>query len=158
MQAEYIVQKASELIHRYGDADPYYAAQQEGIQLTYKDIGSLKGAYFGNMKKPVIVISSALDENMQKIVCAHELGHHVLHGGQLLTCENIDFQSAAILEREANIFASSFLIDSKKALTLLSEGHTVTETAAILETSESLLCFLLNALKLTEAPESTFLK
>ena len=158
MRAEYIIQKANEIINLCGGRDPCYAVAQSGAVLKYKDLGSLKGAYFGNMQTPAVVINGELDEEMQKTVCAHELGHHVLHKGQMLSCDNIDLQNAAILEREANVFAAAFLIDKDKALSLLGEGHTLSETAAILETDVCLLMFLLNAAGLTDAPESTYLR
>lgn len=158
MRAEYIIEKAKELISVCGDRDPYDAAKQTGAMLRHKDLGSLKGAYFGNMEIPVIVINSTLDEIMDKIVCAHELGHHILHKGQMLSCENAGFEDVAILEREANIFASAFLIDTDRAINLLNEGMTISQVAATLETSTDLLMFLLNTLKLTDAPQSTFLQ
>ena len=158
MHSEYIVKKANELIQECGERNPYYAAEQNGAILKYKDLGTLKGAYFGNMKVPVIVINSELDENTQKTVCAHELGHHILHKGQMLSCDTADLQSASILEREANIFASAFLIDAEKALGLLSVGNTIEQVSAIMGISKELLLFLLSTLKLTEAPDSTFLK
>lgn len=158
MRAEYIVEKANQLLSRFGERDPYYAVTQTDAIVKYKDIGTLKGAYLGNMTPPVILINTNLDDNTQKIICAHELGHHILHKGQLLSCENIDFSSAAIMEREANIFAAAFLIDDKKAISLLSGGNTLEQTAAIMNTNHNLLCFLLNALKITDAPDSMFLK
>lgn len=76
----------------------------------------------------------------------------------MLSCNAIDLQNASILEREANIFAAAFLIDNQKAMSHLAEGDTISQTAAELETDEQLLMFLLNTLKLTQAPDSTFLK
>ena len=157
MQADYICKKAYETVKLYG-SDPFKAVIQAGAALSFKDLGSLKGAYFGNMKKPAVVISRDIDDNLQKTVCAHELGHHILHKGQMLSCENASFEEASILEREANIFAACFLIDKVQAMELLSEGYSVKQTAAKLETDENLLLFLLNTLELTEAPESLFLR
>lgn len=155
MQAEYITKKAEQLLCALG-SDPFEAVIQSGASLCYKDLGSLKGAYFGNMQKPAVVINETLDEPMKKIVCAHELGHHILHSGKLCSCSSVT--DSSILEREANIFAAAYLIDSKKAVSLLTEGYTVSQTASMLETDENLLMFLLNSLNITDAPESTFLK
>ena len=158
MQAEYILKKANELVNKCGERDPFYAADCSGAIVKYKDLGTLKGAYFGNMKTPAIVINTDLDERMQRLICAHELGHHILHTGQFLSCKNCDFQNAAIMEREANIFASAFLIDSQKLISLLSSGNTISQAAAIFETDPRIIMFLLNAFELADAPESTFLK
>ncbi len=156
MLASYITNKVNEIIQNYGERNPYYIAEQLGVIVKYKDLGSLKGAYFGNMKKPVIVINEDLDENTKSMICAHELGHHILHSGQMLSCDNLN--SSAILEREANIFASAFLVDSEKALKLLNEQYTVSEVSSIMQIDENLLLFTLNTLNLTDAPDSTFLK
>ena len=97
---------------------------------------------FPAFKTPVIAVNQSLDDNTKKIVCAHELGHHILHSRTAQSCRELRFDSkAGILEREANIFAAAFLIDYDKALSLLKDGYTVDQTAAILETSTQLLNF-----------------
>ena len=157
MQKEYICKKAAETVKLYG-SDPFEAVIQAGATLSFKDLGSLKGAYFGNMSKPAIVINRELDEQLQKTVCAHELGHHVLHKGQMLSCENASFEDAGIMEREANVFAAYFLIDYSQALELLRDGYSIEQTAAQLGTDKNLLLFLLSTKGLTESPESSFLR
>lgn len=157
MRADYICEKAAQITELYG-RDPFDAVLQTGATLSFKDLGSLKGVYFGNMEKPAIVINSELDEYLQKTVCAHELGHHILHSGQMQSCESNFLEDAAILEREANIFAACFLIDSAQAHELLCDGYSVKQAAAQLKTDENLLLFLLNTQGLAESPESSFLK
>ncbi len=160
MTCEYITDKAAQTLNEYGQ-NPFDAAVALGAHISFKDLGSLKGAYFGAMPKPTIVINEELDENTKKIVCAHELGHYLLHTKSNFSCENISFESitnAAILEREANIFAAAYLIDVKKAKKLLKMGYTTYETAATLETDVNLLLFLLSTLGICDTPNSQFLK
>jgi Zn-dependent peptidase ImmA (M78 family) len=102
-----------------------------------------------------------IDDTMKKIVCAHELGHFILHKNRAFSCEKIDFSSKSIsgkCEREANLFASAFLIDSQKVTDILKNGYTVSQTASLLNTDVNLLLFLLNSMGLTDAPDSSFLK
>ncbi len=160
MQAEYLINTALKMVNIYGRNDPFYAAKQEGASVNFKDLGSLKGAYFGTMSTPAIVINENLDDTMKKVVCAHELGHHILHRKTTQSCDSTVFNGSntGILEREANIFAAFYLIDKNTALELLSNGNTIYQTAAILETDINLLSTMLNALNIADAPNSNFLK
>lgn len=160
MNCSYITAEAKRLSEMYG-ADPYEASAALGAVVSFKDLGSLKGAFFGNLPKPAIIINCELSKQMKQIVCAHELGHFLLHENMNFSCENITFASRSacgILEREANIFAAAFLIDSDKATDLLKQGYTSYEVASILNTDINLLLFLLHSIGICEAPDSTFLK
>ncbi len=160
MTNEYIIDKAASVLKDCGQ-NPFDAAVALGAYISFKDLGSLKGAYLGSMPKPTIVINELLDEQTQKIVCAHELGHFILHKDSNFSCENITSDSLAnigILEREANIFAAAYLIDVGAAKELLSSGHTVSQTASILETDVNLILFLFSTLGLCAVPDSQFLK
>lgn len=158
MNAEYILKKAAKTQALSENRDPFDAAKALGIKVSYKDLGSLKGAYFGMFDIPVIAINETLDENMQKIVCAHELGHHILHSESIQSCKIMCFDTPGILEREANIFAAAFLIDCEKAADCLLCGYTTAQTAAILKTNINLLEFLLSVYGLYNAPNGNFLK
>ena len=158
MLAEYIRKKAADIKKMTGNADPFEAAEMTGAKISFKDLGSLKGAYLCSFDVPVIIINQGLDDNMQKIVCAHELGHHILHQGINQSCISMNFDSSSsIYEREANIFAAAFIIDFKKAAELLFDGYSISQTAAILETDIDLLKFLLSVFDITEAPDADFL-
>ncbi len=160
MNCEYILSKAHNIADNYG-RDPFFAAEQCGVLVSKKDIGTLKGAFFGAMPSPTIVINESLDEKMQTIVCAHELGHFLLHRESNISCENISINmmtNSGILEREANVFAAAYLIDTKKAIEYLKEGFTVSQAASMLETDINLLLFLLNSMGLADMPNSAFLK
>ena len=153
MRAEYIVSVADKLCTAYGTRDPFEAADRLGVAVSFKDVGSLKGAYFGELPKPAIVINDGLDERMQRIVCAHELGHHMLHGSTQ-TCAVMRFDSTvSVLEREANVFAAEFLIDAETAKEYLRSGYTADQTAAIMETDVNLLRLLI----LQDPPPGDFL-
>lgn len=159
MRAEYIRAKAARVIADTACRDPFEAARQVGANVTFKDLGSLKGAYFPAFETPVIAVNQSLDDNMKRIICAHELGHHLLHGRTAQSCRELRFDSTAgILEREANIFAAAFLIDYDRAITLLKDGYTIDQTASILETSAQLLKFLLSLCGTAQAPCGSFLK
>jgi Zn-dependent peptidase ImmA (M78 family) len=160
MNGNYILSAAKEMAVQF-DRDPYNAATENGAIVSFKDLGSLKGVFLSSLPKPTIIINNTIDSSMQKIVCAHELGHFILHKNQTFSCENTDLNSKTVsgkCEREANLFASAFLIDPEKVTDILKGGYTVAETAAILNTDVTLLLFLLNTMGLADVPDSSFLK
>ncbi len=160
MTCDYITQKALQVLNDYG-SDPFQAAKDIGAHISFKDLGSLKGAYFGTMPKPTIVINTNIDELTQRIICAHELGHHILHHSVNISCEKIDFETSTqsgILEREANIFAAAYLVDIDRAKELLLSGYTTFQCASIMETDVNLILFLLSTIGICDVPNSQFLK
>lgn len=160
MRTEYIISKARESVNSTGSRDPFNAASLAGVSVNYKDIGTLRGAYLSNMPTPAIIINENLDSQMKKIVCAHELGHHILHKNVSHSCSENSFNGnqTGVLEMEANIFAAEFLIDKTSAIENLKNGMTIDNTAALLETDVNLLVLFLSTINLTEPPSSDFLK
>ena len=70
----------AKLVRRCGTRDPFEIARQLGIEVIFCDnLGSLKGMYRVIKRNRFIFISSSLGDRMQRIVCAHELGHDQLH-------------------------------------------------------------------------------
>lgn len=68
------------LVRRYGTRDPFQIAERLGINVLYCDgFGSLKGMYRVIKRNRYIFLNKDLGERMQRIVCAHELGHDQLH-------------------------------------------------------------------------------
>lgn len=160
MNCDYISSQAIPLSQNYS-RNPFEAAESFGIVISYKDLGTLKGLFLSSTPKPAIVINNTLDDDIKKIVCAHELGHFILHKNADFSCESTCFDtktSIGKLEREANIFAAIFLIDKCEALSLLKNGYSAYEAAAVMKTDANLLFFLLNAIGVCDAPDSQFLK
>ena len=68
------------LVKRCGSRDPFEIARQLGINVMLcENFGSLKGMYRVIKRNRFIFLNNSLDENMLRIVCAHELGHDQLH-------------------------------------------------------------------------------
>lgn len=160
MNCSYITSQAKLFALKYIH-NPYDAASDAGAVVKFKDLGTLKGLFISSTPKPAIIINENLDEITQKIVCAHELGHFILHGDTNFSCENINFDfraSVGILEREANVFAAFFLINEGEALSYIKDGYRISETASLINTDANLLTYMLNTLGYCNAPDSSFLK
>jgi len=86
------------------------------VDLAFHDFGAdgADGVYFWNGRRALIVINTAQrDVTRQRFTAAHELGHHILHGGEAgRPFEIVDanvYSSENDIEREANAFASRLL-------------------------------------------------
>ena len=123
---------AAETAARCGTRDPFRAAAQQGITvLPRSDFARQKGAFTVVAGEPFIFINSRLSEETQRIVCAHELGHALLHRGegQAVFMEFELFGAADRKEREANLFAAELLLDGEEISPLAREGMDAAQIA-----------------------------
>lgn len=108
--------------------DPFQLLDYFQIQLTVRDLGGLKGFYFILHDEPQIILSDRLDEPTARIVCAHELGHHVLHqefATNVLFGDYDLYLSHIRWEIEANQFAAHLLIPDALLSGILREMPTL---------------------------------
>lgn len=95
--------------------NPFEIAKNKNIIIRYLPLGNTFGFYMKSLRHQVITLNNSLDENIEKFVCAHELGHAVLHPN-----ENTPFLhkntmlSKDKIERQANFFAVHLLLSEKK--------------------------------------------
>ena len=111
------------LVSAANSRDPFQIADALGIQIQMvRDFTVLKGVYMILSNVPWIFINDNLDEMMKRIVCAHEIGHHVLH--QDLVRETVlqEFHMFARRNRpeyEANVVAAEILLPDREVLDLI---------------------------------------
>ena len=124
-QYEMITAKVQELIRKYGTRDPFVLSKALGIEVIWADEWTkLKGMYFYMKRRRFICLNSNLDERMRTIVCAHEIGHDQLHRAlakEKALQEFMLYDMTSRPEYEANIFASSLLLDEEEMLRLIFE-------------------------------------
>ena len=115
----YITRVASRLSKRYSTNDPFEISQGIGALVRMKDLGTVKGMYIFHKRNRFIVINSSLCDEERKIVCAHELGHDVLHRK---FCEKSYLYDTHLYnfslkpELEANVFSAELLIKDEDVL------------------------------------------
>ena len=149
--ADYIIQAVSKLIKKYGTRDPYELCDAMHIYLYRKDMQKkLKGFFFYQSRQKSIVIDSNVNEVLERILIAHELGHAVLHREVAMMHGLQDMEmfegSAKPMEYEANLFAAELLLEDDGVMELLRE-KTFFETAMALKVPAALLDFKLTALR-----------
>ena len=99
------------LMKKYKTNDPFKIAKKMGIVILYHELGSIYGYFRAYKRMPIIHINNNLNYEMQCVVCAHELGHAILHTNiNTLFFKKHTFFSTDKLEIEANSFAAHLLI------------------------------------------------
>lgn len=114
MFADEIYKKATQLKKKYKSDDPFKIAEASGIMIIENnDFKELKGLYTIIENKRVIIINANLPRENQRLVCAHELGHDVIHrefAKNRIFHEFTLYDMAARAEYEANMFAADIII------------------------------------------------
>ncbi|QIZ69063.1 ImmA/IrrE family metallo-endopeptidase [Geobacillus subterraneus] len=111
--------------------NPFEIASQKGIVLLFEPLGGIYGYHHTFRRIQIIHINDELDEPTQRFVCAHELGHAVLHP-ELSTSflrKNTLFCMDKV-EREANEFAVELLLSDDVLYTYRGTDATIYEAAA----------------------------
>ena len=134
------------IIRKTGTRNPFILAKELGVHVMMRnDFDRQKGAFAMVLNVPFIFINANLSKEMQRIVCAHELGHAMLHrnlcresaGQAIYELELFDIRDTA--EYEANVFAANLLIDEEEMLDCFKMEYDVVQTARKLDINVNLL-------------------
>ncbi|PHC30378.1 ImmA/IrrE family metallo-endopeptidase [Bacillus wiedmannii] len=120
------------IIEKYKTTDPFEIAKQKNITVLYADLGNTLGFYNTYKRFKFIHINNQIDEITQRFVCAHELGHAVLHPkANTPFLRNQTFFSVDRLEIEANTFAVELLLTDEMISTYEDTRLSIQEVAEI---------------------------
>lgn len=70
---------AAKLVKKHGTRDPFRIAEDLGFIVIRAPLVDMRGFQQKAKRRKFIYINSNLDEQQQRLVCAHELGHHLMH-------------------------------------------------------------------------------
>lgn len=138
----WIKNKVEVLIDKYDTNVPNEIADYLGINLLYEYLGNIKGLYIKHNGFHFIIINVNLDYYDQRVVCAHELGHAVLHptlNMSYLTEET--FFSKEKFERQANEFSAHLLLPDNFHLDPDFKGRNLEEISEILAIPKEIIKF-----------------
>ena len=83
MRAENIKREVARLKAKFQASDPYSICRALGIRVSQAPMGvrqdSCKGFFIVNARCKLIMLNSDLEEEVRRIILAHELGHAILH-------------------------------------------------------------------------------
>jgi Zn-dependent peptidase ImmA (M78 family) len=145
MISSLIHSKVKKIVRQADTRNPFKIAKELGVHVMWRrDFVELKGMYKVISRNRFIFINGNLDEFEQRVVCAHELGHDLLHREIATThFETTLYDVQNRIEYEANIFAADLLIDDNEVIELISDGaengNTESGIAATLGVSVDLL-------------------
>lgn len=107
----WVIDHVRKIKKRHKTNCPFTIAKERGIIVQYGPFGETLGFFQCNYRIKFININSSLSEEMQRFVCAHELGHAVLHpDSNTPFLRKSTFYSIDKIEVEANTFAAELLI------------------------------------------------
>lgn len=154
MRLDYISQSVDDLKRDFPDTDPFQIVKALGILLLFQGMGraksACKGFFMTQDDQTSITINSDLPKMIQKIICAHELGHAVLHSQNLGMAAFQDFalfDTASVTEHEANVFAAELLLKDEDVLELLNDDISFFSVASTLRVPPELLDFKFRVMK-----------
>lgn len=161
----YIYKEVQELVDRYHTRDPYELMRQLGIQVLFRDLGSIRGLSTSVQGKGYVVINSEIPEIEQPPVAAHELGHSVLHQSHVYLYSDTTLYGPDQPEYEANIFAAELLFQDEQILQFQQEElASYFDLARIFACDPQFVLFKLESMRnrgymlnLIDCPDSAFL-
>lgn len=115
---------AERLMRKFGTRDPFRIADELGYTIIYTPLVGVRGFYQYLKRCHIIYLDSELDDNTACFVCAHELGHSILHRGlNRIFMDTRTFIVTSRYETEANRFAVDLLHSDEDLQPYLSRGY-----------------------------------
>ncbi len=146
----HIVRRAQSLVKKYGTRDPFEIAEHLGVEiLTVGSLKQLKGFYRVIKRNRFIFLNAGNMPQMNRIVCAHELGHDQLHrefAASNMLQEFMLYDMNSIQEYEANVFAANLLLEDEAVLELIYDGYDILQIAAQLQSDMNLVALKVDSL------------
>ena len=101
---------ANDIANIHDTRNPFHIAAENDIHILYEELGKNLG-YFSNLLRiKTIRINNHADPFLQPFICAHELGHALLHPHAGTHAFNRNsFIANCKMEKEANQFAVELL-------------------------------------------------
>ncbi len=96
---------------KYETTNPFHICAEKGIHIMYENLGNIMG-YFNEFKRiKIIHLNENLSSEEVNFVCAHELGHAMLHPNlNTPFLKRHTLFSIDKIEREANTFAVELML------------------------------------------------
>ena len=114
MNAKDIIELARDFKRNWATNNPYEIAEHLGIVVLHREI-PVKGFTAQTVKTggypTIISINDTYSEKSKRVLCAHELGHALLHEGCVNHFAITRNNYSTNVEREANLFAVALLAD-----------------------------------------------
>ena len=135
-----IKQKANSMARKFNSRNPLEIIKNLNVILVYYPLKDVRGFYQFFQRNNIIYIDDNLPENEQIIVCAHELGHMLLHkNSNAIFMDTRTHFVTNKYENEANTFAAELLIPD--SIILENPGMTKNQIARLTGYDEKIMEF-----------------
>ena len=106
-----IKQKANSLARKYNSRNPFEIIKNLNAIVVFCPLKGVKGFYQYFQRNNIIYIDNELSESEQRFVCAHELGHMLIHkNANAIFMDSQTHLNISKYEIEADRFAINLLI------------------------------------------------
>lgn len=106
-----IKKKANSLAKKYGSRNPFEIIDYLNVIVVFYPLEGVRGFYQYFQRNNIIYIDERLSYKEKMFVCAHELGHMLLHKkANALFMDSRTYFVSSKYENEANSFAAELLI------------------------------------------------
>lgn len=141
-----MIDTVRKIVAKFKTRDPFEIADAMGVVTITEDLsGSTNGFYFYHNRSGVICIDSKLSAEMARVVCAHELGHYVLHReDNSIFLKSFTFYTTNKSEIQANYFAANLLIPDDALHNYRNSDLCISQIAADLGVPKNILKLKLN--------------
>lgn len=129
------------IVKKHGTSDPFELADCLGaITITAPLKDGTRGFYDYYKRNGIICIDENLTDEEARMVCAHELGHFILHRKvNSVLLKNTTFLNTNRYEIEANRFAAYLLIPAEHLMEYAGYGYTIDQLACIFKVSREFM-------------------
>ena len=111
---------AESLVRKCGTRNPFRIADALGFIVIQTPLQGIRGFYQYLNRCHIIYVDSALNEQDSRFVCAHEIGHVLLHRGyNRIFMDTHTYFAVNKFEIEANRFSVDLLFDDNELRDLL---------------------------------------
>ena len=102
---------ADRLVKKYGTRNPFEIIRNLNVILVFYPLDGVKGFYQYFQRNNIIYIDERLSDNEKSFVCAHELGHMLLHKkSNAIFMDSRTHLNISRYENEADRFAMDLLV------------------------------------------------
>ena len=135
---------AESLARKCGTRDPFRIANDLGMLVIRTPLKGIRGFYQYVKRCVIIYVDSELDEWASRFVCAHEIGHALLHRGyNRIFMDTHTYFAVSKYEIAADRFAVDLLFDDNDLVDLLE--HPIQLAADFMGVSVELASYRLNS-------------
>lgn len=135
------------LIKKYKTNNPFELCDDLDFMVLEVPLTGVRGFYQYYKSNNLVYINLDLPEQVKKFVCAHELGHALMHKDtNAIYLDTRTFLKTSLYERQANQFAMNLIFPQDEFFDDYKEC-TISQAAECLNVSEELLEYRLKEIK-----------